>query len=87
MVLYRPARTLTAFCLILIAIWWGQWSSKGRPVHLIDAQQKQLSHGVEYIQELRAASKTPDQKWGEVKTFTSDNLAAALEGVWLVVEV
>lgn len=54
---------------------------------MIDAQEKQLQDGVEYIKGLRAAAKQPDQNWGEVKTFSSEKLSTALETSWLVVEV
>jgi hypothetical protein len=56
-------------------------------VHLIDAQEKQLVDGVKYIDGLRAASQNPERSWGEVKTFTPDELQSALQDSWLVVEV
>ncbi|KAH0842092.1 3-hydroxyacyl-CoA dehydrogenase, C-terminal domain containing protein [Fonsecaea pedrosoi] len=62
------------------------WSSQGRAVHLIDAQAKQLSDSVKYIDQLRAASQNPSQRWGEIKTFTSDSLPEGLKDTWLVVE-
>jgi hypothetical protein len=65
-----------------------QWASKGRPVNLIDAQEKQLSDGVKYIDGLRGSSSPqPGAKWGEVKTFNSDSLKAAIQDAWLIVEV
>jgi hypothetical protein len=65
-----------------------QWASKGRPVNLIDAQEKQLSDGVTYIDGLRGSSSPQSgAKWGEVKTFNSDSLKAAIQDAWLIVEV
>ena len=57
-----------------------QWASKGRPVNLIDAQEKQLSDGVKYIDGLRGSSSPQlGAQWGEVKTFNSDSLQAAIQ--------
>ncbi|OAP63782.1 hypothetical protein AYL99_03009 [Fonsecaea erecta] len=62
------------------------WSSQGRAVHLIDAQAKQLSDSVKYIDQLRSASQRQNARWGEIKTFTSESLPAGLKDTWLIVE-
>ncbi|ETI29304.1 hypothetical protein G647_01757 [Cladophialophora carrionii CBS 160.54] len=62
------------------------WSSQGRAVHLIDAQEKQLSDSLKYIDGLRDASQRPDARWGDIKTFTPDSLRTALQDTWLIVE-
>jgi hypothetical protein len=64
-----------------------QWSSQGNAVHLIDAQSEQLQKAVAFIDKLRAESQGQISSRGEVRTFTSDRIADALENVWLVVEV
>ncbi|KIV92155.1 hypothetical protein PV10_06616 [Exophiala mesophila] len=62
------------------------WSSKGRDVNVIDAQERQLTDAVKYIDELRAGSGRSGVKWGNIKTFKAENLKSALQNVWLVVE-
>src|ERR1700759_1345103 len=70
---YGKTHLLHSACTLapdLFNISWCQWSSQGRPVHLIDAQETQLSDGLNYIDGLRRASQRPQARWGEIKTFT-----------------
>lgn len=54
-------------------------------MHLIDQQQHQLDSSLEAIEKLRAGyDETPSP--GKVITSSPDEMAAALENCWLVVE-
>jgi hypothetical protein len=64
-----------------------QWSSQGEAVHLIDAQSEQLQNAVAFIENLRSESQGQSCSCGDIKTFTSDRIADALDNVWLIVEV
>ncbi|KAF3393179.1 Hydroxyacyl-coenzyme A dehydrogenase [Talaromyces pinophilus] len=62
------------------------WSSTGKPVHLIDRQDKQLSEGVEYVQQLRASPSAISKNWGNITTSSPNGLGAALQKAWLAIE-
>jgi hypothetical protein len=56
-------------------------------VHLIDRQEKQLSEGVEYVQQLRASPSANSKNWGDITTSSPHGLSAALQKAWLAIEV
>ncbi|KAJ6084303.1 hypothetical protein N7486_011103 [Penicillium sp. IBT 16267x] len=62
------------------------WSSRGGPVSLVDLNEQQLQDGLQYVQQLRAATADHDGNWGEVKVSTPASLESTLKDAWLVVE-
>ncbi|KAE8549047.1 hypothetical protein TMatcc_000004 [Talaromyces marneffei ATCC 18224] len=62
------------------------WSSTGKPVHLIDRQEKQLSEGVEYVQQLRSSPSAISKNWGNITTSSPHGLSTALQKAWLAIE-
>jgi hypothetical protein len=65
-----------------------QWSSRGRPVKLIDCKTAALAAAVRDIEKLKnTVGKETGHKGGIVTTFGLDGLHHALSGAWLVVEV
>ncbi|KAL1977251.1 hypothetical protein VTN31DRAFT_110 [Thermomyces dupontii] len=67
------------------------WSTRGRPVYLVDQNTDQLSRAWNDIQFLRrsdehaAINKNVD-KWGCVHATSADDMSTALQNSWLVVE-
>lgn len=61
------------------------WSSRGKDVHLIDAQSSQLQASVEAVEGFRS-TQAPRGSWGRIKTHLPGNMEAALQSSWLVVE-
>ena len=64
-----------------------KWSSRGRPVHLVDLEERQLQDGRRYVQQLRAASVGHDGNWGDLTTSHPNMLKSKLQDAWLVIEV
>ncbi|EED14017.1 3-hydroxyacyl-CoA dehyrogenase, putative [Talaromyces stipitatus ATCC 10500] len=62
------------------------WSSTGKPVHLVDRQEKQLSEGIDYVQQLRASPSAISKNWGNITTSSPDRLNSALQQAWLAIE-
>ena len=63
-----------------------QWSSRGKDVHIVDAQPSQLSASVQAIENFRA-ELAPNGLFGKIVTHKPDTLSKALKDAWLVVEV
>ncbi|RDL35487.1 Uncharacterized protein BP5553_07418 [Venustampulla echinocandica] len=64
------------------------WSKLGRPVHLVDQNEKRLQDAVNEIQKLRrdwpvASTLTP---FGNIVTFPSLGLIKSIANSWLIVE-
>ncbi|KMU74308.1 3-hydroxyacyl-CoA dehydrogenase [Coccidioides immitis RMSCC 3703] len=62
------------------------WSSRGRPVHLIDENLSQLQDAQKAVEQFRKTDSKSEYLSGELKTFASEDLRAALQEAWLVVE-
>ncbi|EFW21875.1 hypothetical protein D8B26_001992 [Coccidioides posadasii str. Silveira] len=62
------------------------WSSRGRPVHLVDENLSQLQDAQKAVEQFRKTDSKSEYLSGELKTFTSEDLRAALQEAWLVVE-
>ncbi|KAL1989087.1 hypothetical protein VTN96DRAFT_5850 [Rasamsonia emersonii] len=68
------------------------WSRLGRPVYLVDQNEKQLSRAWDEIQVLRRSKENADiarsvQKWGSIITSTPpQGLQPAIANSWLLVE-
>lgn len=67
-----------------------QWSSCGRPVHLIDQTPSQLDdalHAVEQFRKISSHNSPKQHLAGEILTFSIELLQDAIREAWLVVEV
>ena len=65
-----------------------QWSSRGRPVKLIDKKPDALEAALVEIDKFRTSGgREMGHKDGVVSIFGLDELNVALEGAWLAVEV
>lgn len=65
-----------------------QWSSRGRPVKLIDKKPDALEAALVEIDKFRTSDgKETGHKGGVISIFGLDELDVALEGAWLAVEV
>jgi len=74
-----------ASCILIDSF---QWSSRGKPVNLIDKRPDVLEAAMLQIEKFRATvGKDTGHKGGLVTTFVSDDLKHALQGAWLAVEV
>lgn len=62
------------------------WASRGRDVHLIDGQSKQLQDSLRYIEKLRHAAQNLESRQGNIKTHTPEAIKEVLQDSWLVVE-
>ena len=64
------------------------WSSRGRPVHLVDQAPAALEGALKDIDNFKhTIGKSDGHQGGTVSTFRGEELNEALEGAWLVVEV
>lgn len=65
-----------------------QWSSRGRPVKLIDKKLDALEAALRDIERFKTTvGKKTGHKEGIIKTFEFEELENALQGAWLAVEV
>lgn len=65
-----------------------QWSSRGRPVNLIDRQPAALQGALDDIEKFKSTvGKKTGHQGGEITTFGEGGIQEALQGAWLAVEV
>ncbi|KAH7371802.1 hypothetical protein BKA64DRAFT_267082 [Cadophora sp. MPI-SDFR-AT-0126] len=63
------------------------WSSRGRPVHLIDQAPAALEGALKDIETFRnTVGKSDGHQGGTISTFCGEKLGEALNGAWLAVE-
>ncbi|KAK4934958.1 hypothetical protein LTR10_023895 [Elasticomyces elasticus] len=65
------------------------WTSRGRPVYLIDKDEKQLERakrGVETLRSQAQSSSTTSGECGEVITSSTDGLPEAASKSWMLLE-
>ncbi|QKX61988.1 uncharacterized protein TRUGW13939_09144 [Talaromyces rugulosus] len=62
------------------------WSSTGKPVHLVDQQESQLSQGLDHVHQLRTSSSSISTNWGKITTSKPSSLKEELEKAWLAIE-
>ena len=64
------------------------WSSRGRPVHLVDQAPAALEGALKDIDNFKnTVGKSDGHQGGSITTFGGENLNEALKSAWLVVEV
>jgi len=63
------------------------WSSRGRPVHLVDQAPAALEGALKDIDNFKnTVGKSDGHQGGSITTFGGENLNEALKSAWLVVE-